>query len=978
MLHGGNIFFQPMSIVHIGQTMMSKDHRFRKSHMQPDTCRAAPAPANRNNRYSRPAATSDAGRSSRCESTAATRLYSSLRRGGLLCLLLVSQCAGMATAQRIDSFESGELRWQLVDSDCQAELVTHELSQIMPHGGSSSELLELSCKAGTMALLAYPIEPCRILNEFQPALWVRSSSGRIQLGVRVLFPQAEHPVTGGRLSTILWGDIYSETGQWQMLQVTDLEKKLAEEIIGLRQQFDSSLALDNPIIDSLVVNGYTGPGRCRLQLDDLNLRGLISLAATGQPPPPNWRQQWRWRPEPSMTAEQRYWQQSNRPVTWLHYHQESLPWLKSLGFSGLILEQVPSQRQLASISSAGLGAIVPPPPHNLAFDAAAAPAIEGWFIGAALDARQADTARAAAMRVAQMPSELQRPLVAEALEQYWLFSRIADQVVLPFPASTTAGTTREKMTWAEQNLETTKKRGQGWVSIWVGPNPALVDQIRSAQRVIEPDSEFDGAQANPLGLRHQVACAVVSGARGFAFRTFQPLEISGTGQGATLASLRWIHDDLAMWGPWIMGGQATTPPTLSRSDFSTAAWSVSQSRLVLAIASSPAAQHCVPSTYAQPLNFSLPSPSTPQQVLRLGGGRLQRMDVEQTPAGLTWSVEQPEPIESFIVTSNPLVIEFARKQISNQAEQRAADQLEVASYNLSLASKVVQARYPVINGDPARAAAGEDLRRLGLARRHIEQGYQALHARQPTAATALALRGSDRVQAVLSEAFEVATSNLATPQSSPLVVSPVSLGYHWQLAAACERSEWRDLPIPGSEFLAPQQMESLGWSLEQRPLEQADLQVEFLPPQAERSAGLRLAAYATPDVARTLAASSPPLAGGYEGASSRVRSSPAQVRAGELVRVAGRARILQSPASPDSGILIYDNQAGPSLGQLVRGKAGDVVPVELYRFIVDDGEFRILVECRGQCDIVLESISTSVIAPAVNRRSFVTNPNAIH
>ena len=41
---------------------------------------------------------------------------------------------------------------------------------------------------------------------------------------------------------------------------------------------------------------------------------------------------------------------------------------------------------------------------------------------AALDARQADMARSAAMRVAQMPSELQRPLVAEALEQYWLFS----------------------------------------------------------------------------------------------------------------------------------------------------------------------------------------------------------------------------------------------------------------------------------------------------------------------------------------------------------------------------------------------------------------------------------------------------------------------------------------------------------------------------------------------------------------------------
>ncbi|MEZ6149497.1 MAG: hypothetical protein R3C09_05185 [Pirellulaceae bacterium] len=890
-------------------------------------------------------------------------------------ILLLGLGPAVVQAQRMDSFEGGELRWQLVDSDCQAQLATHELSQIMAHGGSSSELVELACGPGTMALLAYPIEPCRILDEFHPAVWVRSSSGRIQLGVRVMFPQTEHPVTEGRLSTIIWGDVYSETGQWQMLEVSGLQNKLADEIVGLRQRFGPNLNLDNPYIDSLVLNGYTGPGHCRLQIDDLNLRGLVSLAATGQPPPANWRERWRWHQLPPLTAEEKYWKHGNRPITWLHYHQESLPWLKSLGFSGLVLSELPSERQLSSMVEADLVAIVPPPPHNLTFNETAAPAIQGWFIGAALDARQADMARTAAMRVAQMPSELQRPLVAEALEQYWLFSRIADEVILPFPAPSAAGTTREKLAWTAQNLETTKKRGAGWVSIWVGPNPALVDQIRAAHRVLDPDSEFDGAQANPLGLRHQVACAVLAGARGLVFRPFQPLEISGTGQGATLAALRWIHDDLSLWGPWIVGGQSVAAPTLDRKEYAAASWSVSQSRLVIAVTSGPNAQHCVPNTADMPLTFSIASPTAPQQVLRLSAGRLERMDAEQTPVGLTWTVAEPEPIESFIVTANPLVISFARNQLSKQADRRAADQLELVSYNLGLASRVVEARYPVIEGDPSRSGAAEDLRRLGLASRHIEQGYQALHARQATAATALAMRASQRIQAVLSEAFQVATSNLSVPQSSPLVVSPVALGYHWQLASACQRSEWRELPIPGAEFREPQQMEALGWSLEQRPLEQAEVQVEFLPPQAERSAGLRLAAYASHTDNRLSTISQTPIAGGYEGASSRIRSSAASVQAGQLVRVAAKARILRAPTSPDSGVLVYDNQAGPSLGQLVRGDAGELVAIELYRFIVADGEFRVLAECRGQCDIVLESITTSVISPAVNRRSFATNPN---
>ncbi len=893
----------------------------------------------------------------------------------IACLLLVALGPAVAVAQRMDSFEGGELRLQLVDSDCQAELTTHEISQIMPHGGSSCELVELACGAGTMALLAYPIEPCRILDEFHPSVWIRSSSGRIQLGVRVMFPQAQHPVTEGRLSTIIWGDVYSETGQWQMLEVSGLQNKLADEIIGLRQRFGSQLNLENPYIDSLVLNGYTGPGRCRLQLDDLNLRGLVSLAATGQPPPANWRERWRWHQLPPLTVEQKYWKHGNRPVTWLHYHQESLPWLKSLGFTGLVLGELPSERQLSSMVEADLVAIVPPPAHNLTFDETAAPAIGGWFIGAALDARQADTARTAALRVAQMPSELQRPLVAEALEQYWLFSRIADEVILPFPAPSSAGTTSEKMAWAAQNLETTKKRGAGWVSIWIGPNPALVDQIRAAHRVIDPDSEFDVAQANPLGLRHQVACAVLAGARGFVFRPFQPLEIGGAGQGATLAALRWIHEDLTVWGPWIAGGHSSAAPTIDRNDYATASWSVSKSQLVIAAASDPAAQYCVPSTAAKPLTFSISGPNATQQVLRLSDGRLERMDAEQTPSGLTWSVVNPEPIESFIVTANPIVIDFARNQLSKQADRRAADQLEVVSYNLGMASRVVQARYPAIEGQASRTGATEDLRRLGLASRQLEQGYQALHARQPISATNLAMRASEGIQAVLSEALQVATSNLAVPQSSPLVVSPVALGYHWQLAAACQRSEWRPLPIPGAEFRDPHQMEALGWSLEQRPLEQAEVQVEFLPPQAERSAGLRLAAYASSTENRLSTISQTPIAGGYEGASSRVRSSAATVQVGQLVRVAAKARILRAPNSPDSGVLIYDNQAGPSLGQLVRGNAGELVSIELYRFIVADGEFRVLAECRGQCDIVLESITTSVIAPAVNRRSYATHPS---
>lgn len=886
------------------------------------------------------------------------------------CILCVF-CAP-ASAQRIDSFEGGEPRWMLVESDCGAQLTQHEISLVMPHSGRTCEIAELDCGTGTLALLAYPIEPCAVLDEFQPSVWLRCSSGRIQLGTRVIFPNAEHPITNGRLHTILWGDIYRETGQWQMLNVHGLQKLLRAETISLRQRFGSDLNLENAYIDSLVVNAYTGPGRYRLQLDDLNLRGLIPLTATGRPLPTNWRENWRWRQDADRSArDRRFWATPNHPPTWLYYRDEPLAWVRSLGFTGLVLGQLPSSTQLAQINESQLAVICPAPAQDLVLDTTHASAIKGWLVGAALDSQQAPLARQQAQRVAQLPENLQRPLVGEALEQFWMFSRIADELILPAPASIAAGSTSDKLGWLSEKLTTTRKRGNGWVSINVGPNPAIVEQIRHAHQAISPQHPVEDILVDPTGLRQQAANAVVAGARGILFRTFKPLDISTQADSAMVAAIRWVNRELAMWGPWIMVGQPAGPVDLSREDYTAQTWNVSQSQLVLATNSAAHSSYVVPATRDRPLKIDATSSLNTQQVIRLTDGRLERMQVEVTPTGVRWQVVEPGPIEAFVITGNPSVIDFLRRQLSSGADEMAADQLEVVTYNMSIASRLVAARFPDPDPTDEGSPGMPQLRLLSLAQRQIDQGHQALRSRQPVAAMGLAHRANDMLQSLLADAQQVATSNLASPQSSPFVVTPSALGLHWQLAAACDRSQWRDLPLPGAQLVDLPEMLSAGWSQQRRLEEEMELRVELLRPTTNSAAGLRLAAYPKPEHAKQ---NSLPISGGYEGAALRVRSSPAVVQPGQLVRVSARARVLRATESPDSGLLVYDNQAGPSLGQLVRGAAGDVVPIELYRFVTHDGEFRLLAECRGECDIVLDSISASVIEPATNRRSYVTSP----
>lgn len=882
-------------------------------------------------------------------------------------------------AQRQDSFEGGAPRWQLVESDCQAQLTEHEISLLLPHAGRTCEMFEVACGQGRFVLLAYPIEPCVALNEFQPRLWTRCSSGRIQLGVRVIFPFAEHPVTLGRLNTILWGDLYTDSGQWQMLQVTQLERRLQEAVVALRHEFGGALNLDGAFIDSLVLNAYTGPGRYRVQIDDLDLHGMVPLTAMGMAPDPDWRERWRWR-YATPSREERFWASANRPPVWFQHGGESLAWLKSLGFSGLVVNQLPSEQQLTRMRDANLSVISPPPAHALDIAEDIAPVIKGWLVGAALDGRQAELAREQVRLVERLPSELRRPLVGEALEQFWMYSRLADEVIVPAPSPHAAGEVTEKFQWLSQQLVTTRQRGQGWVSINVGETPATLEQYRMAMRVLGLAQTPTGLDVDmteiepeppchPLGLRQQTTSAILAGAQGILFRSFQPLKAHGGTSGANVAALRWINNDLTLWGPWIMAGTASQPPALSRRDYLAKTWMIANSQLIIAQNVAEGSHLCLPATRGTPLQFSS-SATNSRQVLRLTHGTLERMQIESSPAASIWTVPRPAPIEVFVISDSPQVVGFLRSRLTAMATQNAADQLEIVAYNLALAASVTGVRFPA--NETAMEEQTElrrQLAQLADAQREIDRGWQALRANRASDATIFASQASDSIQAILFDAMQAATANLATPQSSPFVVNPAMLSLHWRLAEACERSDWQPFALPGAQLTDLKELLESGWTQQRRLEEQVDLRVEIVPATSQRGGGLRLAAYGK--AADPVRAAVP---GGYEGASLRVRSAAAPIRAGQLVRVSAVAHILRSSPGPESGLLVYDNQAGPSLGQLVRGETGQRINVELYRFATADGEFRILAECRGECDIVLEAIQASVIQPATNRIGFPVTP----
>lgn len=880
-----------------------------------------------------------------------------------LLLLLVTTFAPDACAQMSDSFEAGEPRWQLVDSDCQASLARQEISRHFAHGGQACELLELVCGNGTQALLAYPIEPCAVLNEFTSQVWTRSSSGKIRLGARIVFPHTSHPVTGGRLIAIVWGDSYTSPGQWQRLELRDAERLLQIEKVAMRQQYGSDLNLNGEYMDCIVVNAYTGPGRFSVQLDDVNLRGLIALSSLGQAVAPNWRSNWRWRIA-GATPEERRWSpgNTNRPPTYFQYQGESLAWLRSLGCRGLLLDRQPNRDLLEEIRQAELAVICPPPTLPIVAADGQWSHVKAWMIGSAVDARQSQQISGQIAKLADFPESLRRPTVAEVLEQFWMFSRLTDEVIIPSPSPSSAGEPKEKIAWLANSVEISGKRAASWISIPTDETAAWRDQFTSARNLLDPANADQEIPSDPLQIRLQAMRAVSAGARAFLMRSSYPLDVNTASGRARVAAVRATNRDLTLLGPWIVGGQSIVPPKLSREDYYAAAWTCSRSHFVLLHSASAGGNLCPAPTADKPLECVLPIPFGTLQAIRLTGGTMERLPLVPTAEGLKWSVERPAGIEMFVITDNPLVSRFVTRELVKSAMEAAEDQLDIAAYQLNTAAQTADARWQ----GSLEPGARHDFRMIESGQGRLDQGLQALRGNRLSAALAAAHEAIHASQSVLYSAFTVACQNLAAPQSSPFVLHPASLKYHWQLARACEKSSWSPLPLPGEDLPSIDRMLSQGWSQQRRLEEQAHTLVELLPRDPRSgSAGLRLAAHSKNEE---------PLAGGYEGATVRIRTSPASVRQGQLVRFQCKARVRVVDSAADSGLLVYDNQAGPSIGQLVRGQPGEVINVELFRFIQDSSEFRVLAELRGACDIVLESISLSVIEPAINRQIFPTMP----
>ena len=196
-------------------------------------------------------------------------------RGLLAGCCLALMFAAYAAAAVRDDFESGDVTWRPSDADVQFRVESHQRITNDPHSGQASELLQISAGAGTYVYFTHDVGTARIVAELSPSVWVKSNRPGIQLLARVILPHTNDPRTGQPTVTLISGSSYTDVGSWQQLRIGDTPQLLSRQVHALRAQMGPQVDAREAYVDALLLNVYGGQGQTVVNIDDLQVDGVV-------------------------------------------------------------------------------------------------------------------------------------------------------------------------------------------------------------------------------------------------------------------------------------------------------------------------------------------------------------------------------------------------------------------------------------------------------------------------------------------------------------------------------------------------------------------------------------------------------------------------------------------------------------------------------------------------------------------------------
>ena len=466
-----------------------------------------------------------------------------------LILALICNSEANAFQRIIEDFEGVAPTWTIRGSSAGFNVRNHSRTSQTKKSGKQSELVHYRSSNSSNAKLVHPIQQAQVIHDFCPTIALKSTRDRIRFSVRVVLPQTQNPLGPGPLTLLVKLSESEKIGVWETLGAKegDIVAAMRRELRSIQHQYaDLKIFESDAYCDLLILDGFERvAGEAKLWIDSLAIGGFLPAEVDVETEKQN-RTELQFAQKVEVRGSTLTVDGKPLFLRAIKHHGESMAFVKRLGFNAVLMQQVPTESQLADARQYHVWILCPAPFSNSKIlNSKNANMIFAWNIGENFTATEIDNVKDVVQRIRQVDDSLKRPTFCMAHFPTKKYGKIVSFLRL---SQLTYGTPFS-LDQFEDFLASKSMLDRPFITDIQTTLPhEVMNQAKLAGgESVSPWLSFD--QIQQLVFR-----AVKQGSRGLVFDSPKNLEQTDRRHSSIVNRLTRINAELMQVAPWLSGG----------------------------------------------------------------------------------------------------------------------------------------------------------------------------------------------------------------------------------------------------------------------------------------------------------------------------------------------------------------------------------------------------------------------------------------
>lgn len=898
-------------------------------------------------------------------------------------IVAIVAASASAIAQFVETMDDPVPAFKRHQSDCSIEpntwIQTRSTGQssdsenfqdnpFFPNDTVTSERIRFRCRSGTNAFVSFPIPHAYIIPELKPVVRLKSTRPGAQVLVRIVLPHTLAPDASGPMTTTLAGGKYLSPGTWQSIGFNDddLAELLKKELWFLRRKYGPHVDSREAYIDRVVINLYSGPGDHDVQIDHLEINGLVPVKIARDKPVPL---------QPVAPAIDSYVRQASaltdpkfgdgqfannrkrpsivqrdatvliandRPVLPLviEHNGEDFAFLKTIGFNTVQLPTTATDQQLAEAKRLDMWIVCPPPASvgvseiGFEFDRVLA-----WSVGKNLTGRDVLTVAQRIREIRESDLRENRPIVGNVAANWSQLAQQVDVLSIGLQPLGTSFIASQYSDWIRQNARSIATNKPVWADVQTELSQTLLDQVGAISQQTPP------TPIEPQQLKFLVVEAITGGARGLRFRSRNRLDAPDPASRLRTMTIELVNAFIEQIEPWAVGGALMGSVPTNDPGLEITAFNTNRSRLLLIQRPTHHEQYWAGDVPLKDVAFSDTASAFTDRAYQLTDTRLKLLSAVRNLGGTEVQIPDCPFLTAVVFTQDPLVV----SQLS-QSYQRVGKQ-SIQQMRSELSQQWIAIMQLI---DQQMGRMGRGSAEMGGALNDAVTAYRVasdlIIKSSGDAATTFLDRTEERLGFSRRETAVGPLGLFQSKTSTPFVAHASLIPLHWRLTDRLKNSgAWDPNGLPAGDFESLEHMQRAGWENHRIDSSTLSTRVELSNEQVVLGRkSLKLTV--TPTSAAAVVEEKP----------LWIVSPSVKVEPNQMVQIHGWVNVPKIIQGNMDGLMITDSSGGDALAERIISTNG-WEEFTLYRSITSASELSVRFDLTGYGTAYLDEVTIRTI-----------------